>query len=74
MRVLETHSLTDVALIKSALDAHDIRYYIQGENMIFIRPLDPAVLMVANEDAKKAFELLEPLKLKYARIIFGAAD
>lgn len=69
VRVLETDSLTDIASIKSTLDAEGVRYYLQGENLKYLRPLDPAVLMVAEEDAHRAIELLSPLKLHY--ILFG---
>ncbi len=72
VKILETDSITDIVFIKSALDAEDIRYFIQGENMNIIRPVDPAFLMVAEEDAKKAVDLLQPLKLNYSRILFGA--
>jgi hypothetical protein len=71
IKILQTDSLTDVALIKSVLDAEDIRYFIQGENMITIRPVDPAYIMVAEGDVKKAVELLKGLKLNYSRILFG---
>jgi hypothetical protein len=71
VKILETDSLTDVALIKSALDAAGVRYFIQGENMKFIRPVDPALLMVAQDDAKNAIELIRPLKLNYSRVVFG---
>jgi hypothetical protein len=73
-KILETDSITDIILIKSVLDAEDVRYFIQGENMNIIRPVDPASLMVAEEDAKKAVELLKPLKLNYSRILFGAGE
>jgi len=71
VKVLETDSLTDIALIKSVLDAEGVRYYIQGENMNFIRPLDSAILRVAEKDVKKVVKLLKPLKLNYNRLVFG---
>jgi hypothetical protein len=71
VKILETDSLTDIALIKSALDCEGVRYFVQGENMKFIRPVDPAVLMVAEEDVQRAVKLLRPLKLSYSGLIFG---
>ncbi len=70
VKVLETSSLTDIALIKSALDAAKIKYYIQGDNMILVRPVDAAALMVDERDAKKAIELLKPLKLNYNQVVW----
>jgi hypothetical protein len=70
VKVLETESLTDLALIRSVLDAQGVRYFLQGENMSFIRHLDPAVLMVSEDDAQQAVDLLKPLDLKYVRLIF----
>ncbi|MFI5253753.1 MAG: DUF2007 domain-containing protein [Bacteroidota bacterium] len=71
VKILETNSLTDIALIKSVLDEEDIKYFLQGENMKFIRPVDPVLLMVAEEDVQRAIELLKPLKLNYAPMVFG---
>jgi hypothetical protein len=70
VKVLETGSLTDIAMIKSVLDGGSIRYYIQGENMNLIRPVDSARLMVQDEDVKKAVALIKPLKLNYNAIYF----
>lgn len=70
VKILETGSLTDIALIKSVLDAAGVRYYIQGENMQFIRPVDSAHVMVQDEDVEKAVALIKPLKLNYGAIYF----
>jgi hypothetical protein len=72
VKILDTDSLTDIALIKSALDAEHTRYFIQGENMKFIRPFDPALLMVAEEDVDRVKKLLGPLKLSYHWVGFTA--
>jgi|WetSurMetagenome_2_1015567.scaffolds.fasta_scaffold498749_1 hypothetical protein len=75
VKILETDSLRDIAMIKSVLDAERVRYFIQGENMKFIRPVvDIAKLMVSEEDAQKVVELLKPLKLNYLCIQFGHAS
>ncbi len=70
VKVIETSSLTDIALIKGALDVAKIRYYIQGDNMILVRPVDAAALMVDERDMKKAVELLKPLKLNYNQVVW----
>jgi hypothetical protein len=70
VKILETDSLTDIAMIKSVLDGSGIRYYIQGENVRYLRPVDSAVLMVQDEDVKKAVALIKPLKLNYGAIYF----
>ncbi len=64
MKVLETYSASDVALIKSVLDGQDIQYYLQGENTLYLRPVDPVLLMVAEEDAPTVAALLKDLDLK----------
>jgi len=71
VKILETDSMTDIALIRSVLENQGIEYFIQGENMKHIRNLDPALLMVTQPDAAKAIKLLKPLKLNYTRIVFG---
>jgi hypothetical protein len=65
VKILETDSLTDIAQIKSILDAGHVRHFLQGENMKTIRPVDPVILMVEDKDVKKVRELLKPLKLSY---------
>jgi hypothetical protein len=65
VRILETNSLTDIATIKSVLDAEGVRYFLNGENMQFLRPVDSVQLMVASENVDRAIELLKPLKLTY---------
>ena len=71
VKILETNSLTDIALIKSILDAEKIEYFIQGENMRFIQPFDPACLLVAESNVQKAIDLLKPLNLNFSWIKFG---
>jgi hypothetical protein len=65
VKILTTDSLTDIAQIKSVLDSKGMRYFLQGENMKTIRPVDPVILMVEGKDEKKVLELLRPLKLRY---------
>jgi hypothetical protein len=70
VRILDTDSLTDIAMIKSVLDGSGVRYYIQGENVRYLRPVDSARLMVQDEDVEKAVALIKPLKLNYVAIYF----
>jgi hypothetical protein len=65
VKILETDSLSDIALIKSVLDAEGVHYFIQGENAKFLQPMGPAVLMVAKEDVDKAIKALQELKLNF---------
>ncbi len=68
VKVLETKSASDIALIKATLDAEEIDYFIQGENMTFIQAYDAAALMVREKDVKRVIDLLKPLKLNYKRL------
>ncbi len=70
VKILETRSASDIALIRATLDTEQSDYYIQGENMMFIQVYDAAVLMVREADVKKVISLLEPLKLNYKRFPF----
>ena len=68
VEVLETNSLTDIALIKATLESEDIDYFLKGENMTVIRQLDAVQLMVSKKDVDRVLDLLKPLKLSYNRI------
>ncbi len=68
VEVLETNSLTDIALIKATLEGEDIAYFLKGENMTVIRQLDPVQLMVGKRDIDRVMDLLKPLKLSYNRL------
>lgn len=70
IELLRTSSITDLVQIKSILDATDIEYFLQGENMMFTRPLDSVALMVADTDAEIAAELLGNTKLNFSRFNF----
>ena len=72
VKVLETDSLSDIALIRGILDAEGIRYFIQGENAKFLQPMGPARLMVAEEDLENATNALKPMKLNYVWSIYGS--
>lgn len=67
VEVLRTNSFTDTAVIKSMLDGTGIRYYINGETAASMHYIQPMVLMVIDEDADQAAELLKPLNLKSLR-------
>lgn len=70
VKVLETGSLSDIALPKNVLDGESRQCYFQGENMKSIRPVDRVVLMVAKKDVEQVVELLKPPNLNYSSIIF----
>ena len=75
VKILETNDLTDIVQIESALGAAGIRYFIQGGIINSITPFyQPAVLMVAEEDAEEAVELLKDVELNYYRFVFGKPD
>lgn len=70
VEVLRTVDVIDIAFIKGALDNAGIHYYIKGEMMRNIRPVDPAVLMVVEDEADEAIKILKKLKLNYFRFIY----
>lgn len=71
VKVLETDALTDIALIKGALDSAGVEYFFQGENMKFIDSFQgPARLMIGQKDVQKVIDLLKSLKLNYVRMTF----
>ena len=71
VNVMETWDITDIALIKAALEGADIGYFIQGEILKHLRPFDqPAIVMVSEEDAGRAVDVLKELDLKFYRMIF----
>jgi hypothetical protein len=58
--VFSTNNFSDVALIKSALDAEGIEYIFQGET----RPMiEPARLLVREDQADRALEIIADLNL-----------
>ena len=70
VKVLETGSQTDVALIKSVLDGEGIRYYLQGEYSMILRGIEPVCLMVVDADLPRAVEALKGLDLNYLNAWF----
>lgn len=67
VEVLRTNSFTDIAVIKSILDGSEIHYYINGETVASLHFIQPMVLMVVEEEAEEAAELLKSLNLKSFR-------
>jgi hypothetical protein len=65
--IMETHNAGDRVFIKSMLDAESIIYYIQNE---FVAPYLfnalPMRLMVKRDQADKAREILQDIKLSYS--------
>ena len=64
-----TSSLSDIALIKSLLEAEDIFYLAHGENFHLVRPLvEPVRFLVPEEDLDRAKPLIESVRLNYGAI------
>jgi hypothetical protein len=64
--ILETYSPTDIAFIKSILDAEDITYFFKGEIIGSIQPMaDRAKLMVSKDQAKEVKNLLADMKISF---------
>lgn len=68
IEVLRTFSQVDLAMIKSLLD-DNVDYYFHGENFMSVRPLlEPAILMVSENDLADVKELLKDYELNYLGI------
>jgi len=64
--LVRTYSAKDIALIHSVLGGTSIRYCIRGEGLTHLRPLaDPSILMVEEEAAGDAGEILKNLPLSF---------
>ena len=75
LKILETHDSMDVPFIKSILDSTGIHYFIENEMMNSLgggtgSSIIPASLMVLEEDAPKAVDLLKQFNLNYRRFNF----
>jgi hypothetical protein len=67
--LLSTFNLGDIALLKSILDNQGIEYFIKGENIAYIRGyMDPAILMVREDQIKTVKELLKDFDLKFTML------
>jgi hypothetical protein len=64
VEILRTGSLTDITMIKSLLDGEDIDFYIKGESMTSLGPIEPMRLMVAEDQIDQVTEILKPMELK----------
>ncbi len=55
-----------IAFIKSLFDANNIRYFIEGENFLQVRPLvAPAIIKVDSGQFEDAQELLKEFKSEH---------
>lgn len=73
--LLSTYNPGDIAMIRSILDGSSIRYHIQAEHTVHIRPYaQPAVLLVASGDVEEAKELLKDLDLRFMTVSWHAHD
>lgn len=65
--VIETHNAGDRVFIKSLLDAEGIVYFIQGEYVApYLFNALPMRVMVKKDQADKAREILQDIKLTYS--------
>lgn len=64
VEILSTYNPADIAVIKSILENEGLTFYFLGEQFTQVLPcVQPARLMVAEEDEKTVRELLEDLTL-----------
>jgi len=65
--IYSTMNLFHIAFIKSLLDAINIRYIIEGENFLQVRPLvEPATIKVDTEQFADAEELLNEFRKSHS--------
>ncbi|MDX1699686.1 MAG: DUF2007 domain-containing protein [Melioribacteraceae bacterium] len=71
---LKTFSQVDVAMIKSLLEGN-IQYYFKDENFMSVRPLlEPAILMVREDQYEDVKELLHDFELNYLGVSIKGED
>jgi len=64
--LLFTYSPGDIAFIKSLFDANNIRYHMQGEAFLQLRPMaQPVGIMVDEKQYEEAKELLKDFKQRF---------
>jgi len=73
--VLSTYNFGDIAFIKSILDSENINYYFKGENFHFASPaVQPAILMVQEDQVKDAISLLKDIDIKFMLLSTGKTE
>lgn len=74
VEILRTYSQVDIAMIKSLLDGN-ADYYFHGENFMSIRPLlEPAILMVNENDVDDVKEILKDFELNFLGVSLKEED
>jgi hypothetical protein len=64
--ILATHNPSDIALLKSILDAEGITYFFQGEYVAaYLLQAIPVRLMVRKDQVKKAVDIIKDLDLSF---------
>lgn len=64
-----TYSPGDIAFLKSLFDANNIRYHIQGEAFLQLRPLaQPVGIMVDEKQYEEVKELLKDFKSRFTGV------
>ncbi len=71
VKVLETSSQTDIAIIKSALEGV-VEYYIRNENVAATLPYLYAALMVAEDDVPRVTEILSEFRFNIIGLKTGS--
>ena len=74
VKILETFSQVDVAMIKSLLEGN-VDFYFKDENFMSVRPLlEPSVLMVREDQVDEVKTLLEDFELNYLGVSIKGED
>ena len=67
--ILATYNPADLVFLKSLLDSEEIQYFFKGEHFMYMRPLaDPVRLMVRDDQAEEAIDLIKNVKLSVTGI------
>ncbi len=65
-QVLATHNAADISFIKSILDGEEVDYFFKGELFNQLEPpVQPAILMVREDQAETANDLLKDLNITF---------
>ncbi|MCH7674729.1 DUF2007 domain-containing protein [candidate division KSB1 bacterium] len=66
VQVLATHNAADISFIKSILDGEEVDYFLKGELFNQLEPpVQPAILMVREDQVETANDLLKDLNLTF---------
>ena len=74
VEILETFNLADIAFIKSLFDEYNIQYFFLNESFNTLEPVEPARLVVREDQADNAKELLKDADLNYVAFTVDANE